>query len=134
MSVIGTLITNREAGTFYNFTDVNRVNEAIMYVAQLLTEAGYPTIIDPLPTNWAMGSIYYVEDAKKVTSALDYVKKQFNAARASKYPSSFQNLTFEGANQIEQFLKDTDTLLAMAKQEWLMRQCGTVQTGGELLR
>lgn len=135
MSVIDNLVTNRTAGSYYNYGDVNRVNEAIIYLAGLLTEAGYPvTLPDTLPTNWARTSHYYIEDADKVSKALTLVKNQFAALKAGSFPTTFDNLTFTGANEIEQFLFNCDRLLAALIEEKSMRQCGAYeQTGGAIL-
>lgn len=135
MSVIDNLITDREEGTFYNYTDVNRVNEAIIYLAGLLTDAGYPTTpASELQTNWTREAHYYIEDADKVSAALKLVKNRLSANLAGSFPGSFQNLNYTGANQIEQFLYNTDRLLAELKEEWVEHQSGSYeQTGGALL-
>lgn len=132
MSVLDTLITDRTRDTYYNATDVNRVNEAIMYVASVLTSAGYPTHRD-LPTDWTIASEYYIEDANRVTEALNTIRDNFGAIHSGTYPQTFDGLTFMGANQIEQFLLNVDALLSATRTEWINRQTNTFQTGGNLL-
>lgn len=134
MSVIDTLITNRTEGAHYNYSDVNRVSEAVTYLAGILTAAGYTTTLpETLPTNWARASHFYIEDADKISRALTIVKNQFGADNAGAFPATFGNLTFTGANQIEQFLLNVDRLLSAIKLEWNIRQCGATNTGGSLI-
>lgn len=132
MSVLDTLITDRRAGAYYNATDVNRVNEAIMYVASILTEAGYP-VTKPLPTDWTINNEYFIEDADRVSDALITIKNNFAAVHAGNFPLTFNGLTYTGANQIEQFLLNVDALLDAAKVEWINRQTNTFQAGGDLI-
>lgn len=132
MSVLDTLITNRTQGAYYNATDVNRVNEAIMYVASILTEAGYP-VTRTLPTDWTINSEYFIEDADRVTEALNTIRDNFGAIHAGGYPQTFDGLTFTRANQIEQFLLNVDALLEAVKTEWINKQTNTFQTGGMLI-
>lgn len=132
MSILDTLITNRTAGAYYNYTDVNRVNEAIMYVAQILTAAGYP-VTRTLPTDWTMESIYYIEDADRVTEALLRIKYNFSAIRSGGFPVTFDGLTYAGANDIEKFLINVNALLDAVKKEWINKQANTFQSGGVLI-
>ena len=41
MSIIDTLITNRTRGDYYNITDLNRVGQAMRYVAARLRACGF---------------------------------------------------------------------------------------------
>lgn len=130
--ILDDLITNRVRGEYYNYTDVNRVNEAIMYVASILTEAGYP-VTKPLPIDWTINSEYFIEDANIVSDALVTIKNNFDSVLAGSFPLTFDGLTFTGANQIEQFLLNVNNLLMEVKRERLNKQTNTFQAGGVLI-
>lgn len=132
MTILDTLITDRVAGTYYNTTDVNRVNEAIHYIASLLTSLGYP-VTRTLPTNWQMEDEYYIEDADRVTGALVTIKNNFSAIQAGAFPLTFNGLTYDGANKIERFLLNCSILAREMELEWINVQTNTIQSGGKLL-
>ena len=51
MSIIDTLITNRTRGDYYNITDLNRVGQAMRYVAARLRACGFDVVVTPR-TDW----------------------------------------------------------------------------------
>lgn len=130
--ILDELITDRVAGACYNAEDLNRVNEAIMYVAEILTAAGYP-VTRTLPTDWEKESEYFIENANMVTEALNRIRDNFAAIHAGGYPQTFNGLAYTGANQIEQFLLNVNALLEAVKTEWINRQTNTFQSGGDLI-
>lgn len=132
MTILDTLITDRVSGTYYNTTDINRVNEAIHYIAALLTSLGYP-VTRTLPTNWQMEDEYYIEDADRVTEALVCIKNNFSAIQAGAFPLTFNGLTYDGANKIERFLLNCSILAREMELEWINVQTNTIQSGGRLL-
>lgn len=132
MSIIDELITDRGAGTYYNTSDINRVNEAILYIADKLKALGYP-VTRELPTDWQMEDELFIEDMDRVIEALNTIKANFGAIRSGTYPQTYNGLTFEGANDIERFLETVDRLSDAMQREWINKQCGTFQSGGVLL-
>ena len=131
MSILDTLITNRpDNNTYYEYTDLNRVSEAAMYVAGLITQAGYPTTIS-LPIDWEKSDIIYLEEAMKILNALKLIRDNFGAIAVSPLPESMEGLFWYDANNMEQFLLDVNALLAEVKKAW--PQCGVEQAGVMLI-
>lgn len=50
---IKTLITDRGPGTFYNVSDLNRVGEAVRYLAKRFTDYGYAVAVSP-KADWSI--------------------------------------------------------------------------------
>lgn len=111
MSVIDTLITDRGPGTFYNASDLNRVGEAIRYLADELFARGYEIRVSP-KTDWAECDIplasqmaQYIEDLRKIRETLT------QPPTTPLLPESMAGLTYTGANDIESILCITDELM-----------------------
>lgn len=131
MSIIDTLITNR-AGGYYNATDLNRVGQAISYIAARLTAAGYSVPVLP-KTDWAVGDIpsaaqmtAYLADVAAIRAAL--------AVRSTTPPTplDMDDLTVEEANDIERILADVDGLVSNMIAAY--RHSGTFYAGQGGLR
>ncbi len=54
MSIIDTLITDRTRSDYYNITDLNRVGQAMRYVAARLRACGFDVVVTPR-TDWVDG-------------------------------------------------------------------------------
>lgn len=113
------LITDRTAedvqlgtkkGT-YGATDLNRVGEAIIHVADRLKAAGNDIEVSP-KTDWTREDIptpdqmvYYLEQIQKVRDVLAVHQT------APTVPADMVNLTHTEANDIEKILVDVDQLI-----------------------
>ena len=111
----------------YNYTDLNRVEEAVDYVADALVQAdtdlkAYATSLgvawdtvydlpyDPadynltVKTDWAVGDVPSATQMARYYSNLLLIQAAFLVYTA--IPDSMNNLNYEGANNIEQMLLD----------------------------
>ncbi len=111
MSVIDTLITNRGPGTFYNASDLNRVGQAIQYLANELLARGYEIRVSP-KTNWVESDIplqpqmeHYLEDLRRIRGVLTQPSTTPSA------PTDMAQLTYTEANHIESILFTTNRLM-----------------------
>lgn len=111
----------------YNYTDLNRVGEAMAYLSGVFNQYGYNILILP-KTNWAKEDMpteqqmtQYLEDLKKLRDALSVLKTTPNA------PNTMDDLTIEKANAIEQILLDVETLIQNLKAAWFF--CGEIYCG-----
>ena len=111
MSVIDTLITDRDPGTFYNASDLNRVGEAIRYLADELFARGYEIRVSP-KTDWAESDIplssqmaHYLDDLRSIRETLS------QPSTTPSLPESMAGLTYAGANDIESMLLLTNRLM-----------------------
>lgn len=115
MSVIDTLITDRDINTFYNASDLNRVGEAIQYIADKIYALGYEIHVSP-KTNWVEADIplpnqmaHYLEDLRTIRAVLSQPQ------RTPPVPPDMEKLMYTEANDIETILSITDSLI-----EWMV--------------
>ena len=111
MSVIDTLITDRDSGTFYNASDLNRVGEAIRYLADELFDRGYEIRVSP-KTDWIEADIplpsqmdHYLGELRKIRAVLT------QPGTTPPAPPDMERLDYSEANDIESILFITDTLM-----------------------
>lgn len=115
MSIIDELVTGRSSGTFYNVSDLNRVAEAMDWLADQLFALGYQCRVSP-KTDWTKYDIplalqmeYYLEDLRTIRDTLTLPVGTPDA------PNTMNSLTYTGANNIETILSVTNALM-----EWMV--------------
>lgn len=96
----------------YNHTDMNRVESAVEYVANRLTEAGY-IVLPIVKKNWTGNDKPTVDDIKRYMKNIGDIR----AALATFYttpeaPTTEKRLTYQMANDMEQILVDVDDLIS----------------------
>lgn len=123
---IKTLITDRTAadaasGTdkgFYNATDLNRVFDAVAYIAERFTDCGYAVAVSP-KTDWS-------ESDTPTASQMETYRLNIANLRAviavmastPKTPETMRFLDYLKANDIERILQDLNTLITNMEQAW----------------
>lgn len=113
----------------YNYTDLNRVEEAVAYLGERLAECGYTVTLSQMRT-WAQGDVITLADMAQYLTNVEAIRRAlatFPTTPAA--PASMSRLTFSEANAIEQILTDVDTLLDNMKAAYTY--CGDVY-GGEM--
>lgn len=95
----------------YNYTDLNRVENAVAYLAQRLNEFGYH--VDPLVTQtWNTTSIPKPADMTRYLNNVREIRNAFVTLRTTPdVPASMRKLTHVEANKIEQILHDVEMLV-----------------------
>ncbi|MBE6955680.1 MAG: hypothetical protein E7449_07230 [Ruminococcaceae bacterium] len=95
----------------YNYTDLNRVGKAIVYIANRLKAAGNDIEVSP-KTNWTREDIpapaqmvHYLEQIQKVRDVLTVYQT------TPAVPADMEGLTHTEANDIEKILVDVDQLI-----------------------
>lgn len=98
----------------YNASDLNRVGQAVAYVAALLNSYGYAADVTPLKT-WQGGDTPDIPTVAEMQTYLANVRAVREALTVPldmpQLPASMDGLTYEGANAIEQVLLIVDELL-----------------------
>lgn len=113
----------------YNASDLNRVGNAVNYVAGRLESAGYSAPVDPkidwlesdIPTESSMER--YLEDVETIRSTLTVLPGTPDV------PEDMVGLTYEEANDIERILLAVDTLITNMINAYLYSNeinCGEV--------
>lgn len=102
----------------YNASDLNRVGNAVAYLADVLTSRGYAVSVNP-KTNWRILDnptpdqlTSYLTDIRAIRAALAVLPTTPAA------PTDIEDLTVEEANAIEQILLDIGTLLDNMAASW----------------
>lgn len=100
----------------YNNTDLNRVGEAINYLANLLNTYGYVNTATA-KTDWQIGDKPNPEQMTDYLNNLNKLKTAFAVKPSTpNLPKDMVDLLYSEANNIEKFLFDIDELLrAMSK-------------------
>ena len=89
----------------YNAADLNRVGQAIQYLADLLNSYGYSATISP-KTDWAISDIPRAADVTQYIADLNTLKNAFYGT--TELPDSMNNLTVTAANNIEKLLLEIE--------------------------
>jgi flagellin-specific chaperone FliS len=115
MSIIDTLITNRQNGAKYNHTDLNRVENAFEYLQNRLNNEFGFNITLTIKKDWVrqdlgqMGAQTLIEQYRQnvitIRSALTL------PAGIAETPASMRFITAEQANDIEKILQAVDDIL-----------------------
>lgn len=115
---IKTLITDRGSGTFYNASDLNRVGDAVRYLAKRFTDYGYAVAVSP-KADWS-------ESDTPTASQMETYRLNIANLRAviaimastPETPETMRALDYVKANDIERILQDLDTLIPNMEQAW----------------
>lgn len=115
---IKTLITDRGSGTFYNASDLNRVGDAVRYLAKRFTDYGYAVAVSP-KADWS-------ESDTPTASQMETYRGNIASLRAviavmastPETPETMRALDYLKANDIERILQDLDTLITNMEQAW----------------
>lgn len=95
----------------YNFTDLNRVESAVEYVARRLTEAGY-VVVPVVKKNWTATDKPTIEDFKRYMKNIADIRSALTTFQTTpEAPSTEKKLTYQMANAMEQILIDVDDLI-----------------------
>lgn len=102
----------------YNALDLNRVNEAMKYLADVFTSYGYTVSLQPTPT-WSVGEIPTEEQMAAYLANVTALRAVLDMPSTTPaVPADMALLTYIEANNIEQILTDIDQLLTNAAAAW----------------
>ena len=113
----------------YNATDLNRVGNAVAYVAGRLEDAGYAPDVSP-KIDWTIPDI---PTESQMETYLDNVRALRNAftvpATVPQVPADMEGLTYQEANDIERIILAIDALITNMMDAWFYSNevfCGEV--------
>ncbi len=102
----------------YNYTDLNRVEEAVAYVAGRLKEYGYLLSL-PVTHTWSVEDIPNESDLFRYFSNVSALREAVTVwASTPPAPGSIGGFGANEANALEQILVDVDLVLARISQAW----------------
>lgn len=121
------MITNRTSNdTYYNYTDLNRVETKTAELASLLTAQGYFTTIT-VKTDWVKGDYPTSEQMKRYLGNVQKCVDNFCSMPNSKLPTTMKNIYYSDANNIEKALVNAEILINYMLE--VMRYSGTFYIG-----
>ena len=110
----------------YNYVDLNRVGEAVDFLATLLTSLGYSVSVTA-KQDWSMGDIPTATQMTAYLADIAALKSIVSVSPAA--PASMDGLTYAGANAIEQILVNIYAIAQYYRNEvWY---CGEAICGGQ---
>lgn len=115
---IKTLITDRGSGTFYNASDLNRVGDAVRYLAKRFTDYGYAVAVSP-KADWSESDTPTASQMETYRLNIANLRAVIAImASAPETPETMRALDYVKANDIERILQDLDTLITNMEQAW----------------
>ena len=95
----------------YNASDLNRVGNAVVYVAGRLTKAGYLVPVSP-KIDWTASDIPKESDMRTDLSDVDTLRNALTVLPGTpEVPEDMERLTYKEANDIERILLAVDGLI-----------------------
>lgn len=126
------MVTNRADGnTYYNYSDLNRVEVKTAEVAELLTVQGYVTTV-VVKTDWSMTDFPIQTEMNRYLGNVKKCINNFCQMPGITLPDTMDRLDYIGANNIEKTLVGIEKLLEYMLA--VMRYSGTFYSGNEGLR
>lgn len=120
MSILDTLVTDRVPGATYDWRDMNRVAEAMEYVAARLRSCGLNVTVNPrrfTRTDFPSESVFlhYIEQLRKLYDSLTLF---ITTPPVPGVSHSQPYMTVQEANDIEIILLDIDVLVTNMAAAW----------------
>lgn len=102
----------------YNYTDLNRVEEAVLYVAGRLKEFGYLLHL-PTTRSWSGDDIPNAHDLAMYFNNVATLRKAIAVWESTpNAPNNAEGFDANQANALEQILVDVDQVLNYMKDAW----------------
>jgi len=101
----------------YNYTDLNRVEEAVAYVSERLNEFGYLPFL-PTTRNWSAGDIPNTSDLSRCFGNVAQLRRAITVWASTPYAPNANSFGANEANDLEQILVDVDLVLTRISQAW----------------
>ena len=102
----------------YNYTDLNRVEEAVLYVAERLKGYGYLSVL-PATRSWSAEDIPNTSDFTRYFNNVATLRRAIAVwASTPNAPSGVDGFGVKEANALEQILVDVDLVLTRISQAW----------------
>lgn len=131
MSNIAMVTDRADGNTYYNYSDLNRVEAKTAEVAELLTAQGYVTTVD-VKTDWKITDFPTQTEMNRYLGNVKKCVNNFCQMPGVTLPDTMDRLDYIGANNIEKTLVGIEKLLEYMLA--VMRYSGTFYSGNEGLR
>lgn len=96
----------------YGVTDLNRVGEAIEYIANQFRDSGYIVTLNPVKTDWTIQDKPTLQQLTDYLDNVSILKEILSGFPGTpNVPPDMKELTYEEANDIEQILFDIELMI-----------------------
>lgn len=96
----------------YGVTDLNRVGEAVEYIAEQFRLSGYIVTLNPVKTDWGIEDKPTLEQLTEYLDNVSILKAILsNFPGTPDVPTNMKEITYQEANDIEQILFDIEVML-----------------------
>ncbi len=111
----------------YNYTDMNRVESAVQFIADRFSDLGY-YVAPEVKMVWSVSDHPTKVDMERYFANIALLRSILTVLPTTpKAPTTEKKLDYQVANDIEQILTDVDRLISSVKQGWYY--AGDVFTG-----
>lgn len=111
----------------YNYTDMNRVESAVQFIADRFSDLGY-YVAPEVKMVWSVSDHPTKVDMDRYFANIALLRSILTVLPTTpKAPTTEKKLDYQVANDIEQILSDVDRLISSVKQGWYY--AGDVFTG-----
>lgn len=104
----------------YNYTDFQRVENAVKYLSDILNEEGYTNTV--VISDVSTYTHEYIRDKEEIIQYLDNIatlqEVYYNNLEMGILPTIDSWLSYEGANIIERILLDIEQMIADMQAQW----------------
>ena len=121
-------VDNKTFKGYHNYTDLNRIESACRYLADLLTSYGYSVQITT-KTDWTISDMRYASEMERIRQNVGKIKEAYYSLPTTPpLPNTLNKITWQKANDIEEILAHIDLLIKNMEASFLF--CGTFSSGG----
>lgn len=108
----------------YNYSDLNRVGQAVAYIAKQMNSSGHSVTVTA-KTDWSGSDIPSTTQMAAFLNDLSILKSE--SGISDTVPSSMDYLTYQTANAIEQLLINAYNAVIRERADWAV--CGIAISG-----
>lgn len=120
-------VDNKTTKGYHNYTDLNRIESACRYLANLLTSYGY-TVSITTKTDWKISDMRYASEMERIRQNIGKIEDTYYSLPTTpSLPSTLNKITWQKANDIEEILAHIDLLIKNMEQVFIysgVARCG----------
>lgn len=111
-------IINKTSKGYYNYNDINRIEEWTLYIQEILNNYNYPITLE-IKMNWNRKDFLYVKEINRIKRNVERLKETYITYNTTPKLSYEGNMDFIEANRIEKILKDLDKILEAMESNFI---------------
>lgn len=113
-----------------NAVDLNRIENNIKYLHEVLFSYGYLSVIQEKTEEWEISSLPMKTELERIKSNLENIINNYNTPKQS-VPQSVDYPTYATINELEQVIFQLNNMIGLMEKSF--RYCGTFYCGESLI-